>query len=105
MFAKGLPRNLGDPIVSTSVSRRQRIEAPASAPDEGPVNGNSPLPRDEQQSVVPAGERKASGQGWTVGSRSALIVPRKLANCRSREPVEGSGVPGYGTVEGKHGET
>jgi len=62
MFAKGLPRNLGDPVVSAGVSRRQRIEAPASVPDEGPANGNSPLPRDEQQSVVPAGERKRAGR-------------------------------------------
>ena len=44
MFAKGLPRNLGDPAVSTSVSRRQRIEAPARRTDEEPANSNSPLP-------------------------------------------------------------
>ena len=70
MFAKGLPRNLGDPVVSTSASRRQRIEAPASSTDEEPANSNSPLPHDEQQSVVPPGERKrARRKGrWEVGA-------------------------------------
>ena len=38
-------------------------------------------------------------------SRSSPVVPRKLANCRPREPVKESGVPDYGTVEGKHSET
>ena len=102
---EGLPGNLGDPVVSTSVSRRQRIEAPASSSDEEPVNSNSPLPHDEQQSVVPPERTKGSGAGGTVGSRSTPIVPMKLANCRPREPVKGSGVPDYGAVEENHSET
>ena len=70
MFAKGLPGNLGDPTVSTSGSRRQRIEAPACGTDEEPANSNSPLPHDERQSVVPPGERKgARREGrWEVGA-------------------------------------
>ena len=104
MFAKGLPRNLGDPAVSTSVRRRQMIEAPAQY-RRGAGNSNSPLPNDEQQSVVPPGERKESEAGRTAGSRSTLIVPVKLANCRPREPAEGSGVPNHGIVERKHSET
>jgi len=101
MFAKGLPGNLGDPAVSTSVSRRQRIEAPACSTDEEPVNSNSPLPRDEQKSVVPPERTKESGTGRTMGSRSALTVPRKPENRIPRDPVEGSEASGHGTAEGK----
>ena len=43
--------------------------------------------------------------GWATGSRRTLIVPKKLANRRPREPVEGSGVPDHRTVEGEHNET
>ena len=102
MFAKGLPRNLGDPVVSTSGSRRQRMEAPACSTDEEPANSNSPLPRDEQKSVVPPERTKESGTGRTMGSRSALTVPRKPEKRTPRDPVEGSEAPGHGTVEGKH---
>jgi hypothetical protein len=89
MFAKGLPGNPGDPAVSTRASRRQRIEAPAQF-RRGAGNSNSPLPGDEQQCVVPPGRTKGSGAGRMAGSRSALVIPVKLANCRPREPVEGS---------------
>jgi hypothetical protein len=92
------------PHVSPSVSRRQRIEAPALY-RRGAGNSNSPLPRDEQQSVVPPKRTKGSGAGRRAGSRSALIVPVKLANRRPREPVEGRGAPDHGIVEGKHSET
>jgi hypothetical protein len=40
-----------------------------------------------------------------MGSRSTLVVPAKLANCRPQEPVEGSGVPDDGAVERKHSDT
>src|SRR5437867_3275701 len=101
MFAKGLPGNLGDPVVSTIVRRRQRIEAPACSTDEEPVNSNSPLPRGEQKSVVPPERTKGSGTGRTMGSRSALTVPRKPENRIPRDPVEGSEASGHGTAEGK----
>ena len=92
------------PHVSTSVSRRQRIEAPAHF-RRGAGNSNSPLPRDEQQSVVPPERTKGIEEGRMVGSRSALVVPVKLANCRPREPVEESGAPNHGIVERKYSET
>jgi hypothetical protein len=57
-------------VVSTSGSRRQRIEAPARSTDEEPANSNSPPPHDEQQSVVPPGKRKRAGREgrWEVGA-------------------------------------
>src|SRR5437773_4494248 len=65
-----------------------------------------------QQQLPPASRRaevrgtarrtKASEAGRTMGSRSALIVPRKPEKRTARDPVEGSEAPGHGTVEGKH---
>jgi hypothetical protein len=57
----GVAGNLGDPAVSTRVSRRPRIEAPGQF-RRGAGNSNSRLPRDEQKSVVPPGERKGAGR-------------------------------------------
>src|SRR6266498_2925309 len=104
MFVKGLPRNLGDPAVSTSVSRRQRIEAPVQFRGGA---GQQLLPAASRRAVVRGTARrtKESEAGRTMGSRSTPIVPTKLANCRPREPVKGSGVPDYGTIEGKHSDT
>jgi hypothetical protein len=73
--------------------------------DEEPATATPRRLGDEQQCVVPPERTKGSEAAWTVGSRSALVVPVKLVNCRPREPVEGSGVPNHGIVGRKHSET
>ncbi len=51
-----------------------------------------------------AKRRQRSAAGWAAGSRSALIVPTKLANGPQPEPVEESEAPDHGTVFEKHDE-
>ena len=51
-----------------------------------------------------AKRRKRSAAGWAAGSRSVLIVLRKLANSSRLEPVEGSETSNHRTVFEKHDE-
>jgi len=50
-----------------------------------------------------AKRRKRSAAGWTAGSRSALIVPKKRGNKIRQDPVEESETPGHGPVGGTYG--
>ena len=100
MFAKGLPRNLGDPDVSTSAvegrglrHRRSSEEEPATATPRCLAKRSSPWYR---------GVRKRNEAGWAAGSRSAPKVPTKPEKRSPRDPVEGREAPGHGTAEGQH---
>ncbi len=104
MFAKGLPRNLGDPHVSTSVSEGRGLRHRRQY-RRGAGNSDSPLPRVRSSPWYRSSERKRERSGMGGGSRSTPIVPLKPANRRPREPVEERGVPGYGAAERKHAET
>jgi hypothetical protein len=76
MFAKGLPRNLGDPACLHERGRRKRIEAPAQS-RKGAGKRHLPASHEPQQCVISPDERAVSRGKGTTGSRNALMVPRK----------------------------
>src|SRR5262245_48905254 len=89
----GSPRNLGDPVVSSTTSRPElpgyQLQAPAAHSSAG-----------ERKERVNAGgtakRRQRSAAGRAAGSHSALIVPAKLANGPRPEPGEGSEASDHG---------
>ena len=91
----GLPRNLGDPVVSSAISRPElpghQLQASAAHSSAG-----------ERTERVDAGgtakRRQRSAAGRAAGSHSALIVPTKLANGPRPEPGEGSEASDHGTL-------
>src|SRR5437870_2038382 len=101
MFAQGLPWNLGDPAVSTSASRRQRIEAPAKFRRGA---GQQQLPaasrRAEVRGTARANERERGGRGG--GKSERLDSTDEAGEPIPRDPVEGSEASDYGTAGGKH---
>src|SRR5712691_6333824 len=100
MFAKGLARNLGDPVVSMRAlegrglrHRRSSEEEPATATPRCLAKRSSAWYREV---------RRRNDAGRAAGSRSAPKVPRKPEKRPPRDPVEGRGAPGHGTAEGEH---
>jgi len=99
----GLPRNLGDPVISTGkrgcggcrtrrllVDRFRRL---------GPIEAN-----DEASRVVLPSEGERSAAGRVAGSRSVLIVLSKSGDGYRPDPMEGSGAPDHEPVDGTHRE-
>ena len=74
----GFPRNLGDPAVSTGISRPwERPNQTLPAHRCCVLGGGSET---KPHRVGTAKRRQRSAAGWTAGSRSVLIVPTKHGN-------------------------
>ncbi len=95
---KGFPRNLGDPVVSTTISGGvpdDQLQAGVTAhitPDRNRVQRGT------------AERRQRSEAGRTSGSHSVSIVPVKLGNDIRSIPAEGSETSNQRTVFEKHDE-
>ena len=94
------PRNLGEPCWLLGQSR---TEIPGHQLQALAVHSSG---RERKQRVEPryrqAKETKCGGMA--AGRHSVLIVPKKLANFTTLEPVEESETSIHGTVFGKHSE-
>ena len=94
------PRNLGEPC---SILGESRLEIPGHQLQALAVHSSV---RERKQRVKPRSRQAKETKcgGMAAGRHSVLIVPKKLANFTTLEPVEESETSIHGTVTEKHSE-
>src|SRR5215467_13322122 len=91
----GSPRNLGDPVVSSAISRP---ELPGYQLQASTAHSSAGERKERVNAGGTAKRRQRSAAGRAAGGHSALIVPSKLANGPRPEPGEGSEASDHGTL-------
>src|SRR6266480_4187278 len=87
MFAKGVAEEPGRSRCLHECETKAEERGTGVVPTR---NRQQQLPAASRRAVVRGTARRTKGSeaGRTMGSRSTPVVPRKLANCRPREPVK-----------------